>query len=667
MRRLELLQAAEERVVLGVRDLRRVELVVALVVMDDLAAQALDIAGRRSRTPSTTRSSAACRSSRRRIRRSASPGFADGARRRAAGRALRDGAAHAADAVARERDERGGGRRVRQRVRRALRTEEPVAYVAEPKLDGLSRSSSSTRAARLVVGSTRGDGTTGEDVTANLRTIRTVPARAARAPRRAADPAAARGSAPRCCSRKPGSGVSTPTAPSAASRSSRTRAQRRRGIAPASSTRGSRRGVRSRCSVTAPARSPASPRTAGAAHAAAGATRGRPATSVRASSDSASAFFATQWKFLETLRGGDSRSATRTAAAPTVATALTRYQELAARREELAHEIDGVVLKVDDLALQERLGQVSRSRAGRFAYKFKAQQAETKVLDIVPSVGRLGTRHTDRRPGAGRRRRPSPSANASLHNMDEIARKDVRVGDTILLERARRRDSVRRARDHRKTERPPAEIQDADRLSRFRVRRRRRSARRARRRIRLHQRRVPGAAQVAHPSLRVAQRPRHRRPRREARRPARRARPGPRLRRPLRARRRDARRPSNAWPRSRPRTSSTASSAARIPRSTAFSTRSASATSASIWRRFSPTRFRDVGAVMETRPRKTCSRLHGIGPEGRGERAPLHERASQSRRRRATLEGGVAPAPRRRHRPASLPARQSCSPARSIR
>ncbi len=156
---------------------------------------------------------------------------------------------------------------------------------------------------------------------------------------------------------------------------------------------------------------------------------------MRASSDSASALFATQWEFLETLRAWGLPVSDENRRCADVATALTRYQELAARREELAHEIDGVVLKVDDLALQERLGQVSRSPRWAIAYKFKAQQAETKVLDIVPSVGRLGT--------------VTPIAvlepvavggvtvrNASLHNMDEIARKDVRVGDTILLERA---------------------------------------------------------------------------------------------------------------------------------------------------------------------------------------------------------------------------------------
>jgi DNA ligase (NAD+) len=145
--------------------------------------------------------------------------------------------------------------------------------------------------------------------------------------------------------------------------------------------------------------------------------------------------FASQWEFLAALRAWGLPVNPENRRCADVAGALERWQELAAARERLPYEIDGVVLKVDDTALQERLGQVSRSPRWAIAYKFKAQQATTKVLDIVPSVGRLGT--------------VTPIAvlepvavggvtvrNASLHNMDEITRKDVRKGDTVLLERA---------------------------------------------------------------------------------------------------------------------------------------------------------------------------------------------------------------------------------------
>src|SRR5262249_26425086 len=115
--------------------------------------------------------------------------------------------------------------------------------------------------------------------------------------------------------------------------------------------------------------------------------------------------------------------------------ALEQYARLVAERDTLPYEIDGMVLKVDDLKLQEILGQVSRSPRWAIAYKFKAQQAETRVNDIIAWVGRLGTL--------------TPVAelepvvvggvtvrNASLHNMDEIERKDVRKGDTVVIERA---------------------------------------------------------------------------------------------------------------------------------------------------------------------------------------------------------------------------------------
>ena len=105
------------------------------------------------------------------------------------------------------------------------------------------------------------------------------------------------------------------------------------------------------------------------------------------------------------------------------------------QRHGLPYEIDGVVIKVDDLALQERLGTKTRSPRWALAYKFAATQATTKVLNIVVNVGRTGA--------------ITPMAvmepvevggvtvsRATLHNEDEVARKDVRVGDTVLIQRA---------------------------------------------------------------------------------------------------------------------------------------------------------------------------------------------------------------------------------------
>ena len=111
------------------------------------------------------------------------------------------------------------------------------------------------------------------------------------------------------------------------------------------------------------------------------------------------------------------------------------YHELEKLRNELSYEIDGTVFKVNDYQLQNKLGTRSRSPRWAIAGKFKAQQATTIIHDIVVQVGRTGALT----PVA--RLEPVHVAgvtitNATLHNQDEIDRKDIRVGDTILIERA---------------------------------------------------------------------------------------------------------------------------------------------------------------------------------------------------------------------------------------
>jgi DNA ligase (NAD+) len=111
------------------------------------------------------------------------------------------------------------------------------------------------------------------------------------------------------------------------------------------------------------------------------------------------------------------------------------YQKILARRDDLPYEIDGIVIKVDKFRLQEKMGELSRSPRWAIAWKFPAQQEHSKIKDIIISVGRTGAL--------------TPVAllepvrvggvlvsRASLHNEDELTKKDVRIGDKVIVQRA---------------------------------------------------------------------------------------------------------------------------------------------------------------------------------------------------------------------------------------
>ena len=284
------------------------------------------------------------------------------------------------------------------RVRRFLRlSEEPVAYTAEPKIDGLS-ASIRYESGRLVQGATRGDGQVGEDVTANLRTIGEIPHRLA------------------------GSGwpdlieirgeVYLGHEDFAALNAQAEAAGQRPYANPRNSAAGSLRQIDPKI------------------------TAGRPLRFFAYAWGLLSAPFAqTQWEALQALKSWGFQVTPQARQVLGVEGLLAAYAEMERLRPHLTFDIDGVVYKVDRLDWQGRLGFVSRSPRWAVARKFPAQQARTLLDAIDIQVGRTGAvtpvaRLTPVTVGG------VVVTNATLHNADEIARKDLRLGDTVIVQRA---------------------------------------------------------------------------------------------------------------------------------------------------------------------------------------------------------------------------------------
>jgi DNA ligase (NAD+) len=283
------------------------------------------------------------------------------------------------------------------RVRRFLKLEGEVAFTAEPKIDGLSANLRYERG-RLAQGATRGDGRTGEDVTENFRTISDIP------------------------HQLHGSGwpelievrgeVYISNADFAAMNASEEAAGRRTYANPRNAASGSLRQLDAAVTAQRPLRFFA-----------------------YAWGQTSAAFADTQWEALQALKRWGfpvSDQSVRVEGAQGLLDAYRRYE---AARPSLGFDIDGVVYKVDRLDWQQRLGFVSRSPRWAIARKFPAQQARTVLEEIEIQVGRTGSLT----PVA--RLRPVTVGGvvvkaATLHNADEVARLDVRVGDTVLLQRA---------------------------------------------------------------------------------------------------------------------------------------------------------------------------------------------------------------------------------------
>ena len=292
-----------------------------------------------------------------------------------------------------------------KRIRRMLGTSEPFTYVVEPKLDGLAVELIYEKGL-LTVGSTRGDGEVGEDVSQNLRTIGSIPQKL----RDFEGGQGPEGSSPNLLVVR-GEVVIT-RHDFQRLNEQREEAEEPRFANPRNAAAGSLRQLDSRITASRPLKF--------FAH-----SRG-PVEGVHHS---------TQWAFLEGLVKAGLKVSDKRRRVVGIEAVIEAIREIEQLRDTFDFEIDGAVVKVDRWDLCDQLGMLSRSPRWAIAYKFPPQQARTVVEDILVQVGRTGalTPVAALRPV---RVGGVEVSRATLHNVEEIERKDVRVGDTVLVQRA---------------------------------------------------------------------------------------------------------------------------------------------------------------------------------------------------------------------------------------
>ncbi len=286
-----------------------------------------------------------------------------------------------------------------KRVKKFLGTSSDIEYVTEPKLDGLAVELVYERG-QFVVGSTRGDGVNGENITQNLRTMKTIPLQLIRREILVPERLEVRGEVIMQLKRF------------------RELNQKREELGepsfanPRNAAAGSVRQLDSKITVERPLEIYCY---------GIGEVRGRT--------------FKSHWEILQTLSKWGLRINPNIQRCKHIEDVIEYYHVVNEKREKLPYEIDGIVIKVNQLDLQTRLGEISRSPRWALAFKFQPKQETTKIQDIIVQVGRTGAL--------------TPVAvmepvkvggvevsRATLHNQDEIDKKDVRIGDTVVIQRA---------------------------------------------------------------------------------------------------------------------------------------------------------------------------------------------------------------------------------------
>jgi len=284
-----------------------------------------------------------------------------------------------------------------RKVRERLGTEGPIDYAAEPKLDGLAisvifRNGEYFRAA------TRGDGVTGEDVTANVATIRSVPRRL-------------RGNPPTVLEVR--GEVFLPFAGFKKMNLDQEARGEKTYVNPRNAASGSLRQLDPRITATRPL---------DLYFYSLGVVEGGSVPE-------------RQSDLAKQLNTWGLRTCPEAKKVTGVEGCLDYYRAIGARRAQLPYQIDGVVYKVDSRSDQEKLGFVSRAPRWALAHKFPAEEEMTVMEDVIFNVGRTGALT----PAA--KLKPVfvggvTVSNATLHNMDEIARKDLKINDTVIVRRA---------------------------------------------------------------------------------------------------------------------------------------------------------------------------------------------------------------------------------------